>query len=79
MTAKLTIELFYIGSDFYMRSGTHMSSIYMAGTYERYDWGFVQVELQKGTQFFIRQATQEELTWAQNKLRNYEQQSNNQK
>lgn len=48
--------LFFIGSDFYMKSGTMMSPIYEAKTYSRYDWAFLERELRNGKQVTIRPA-----------------------
>lgn len=62
------IEVFYVGDAFYHRSGTMMSSIYLAGSKSRYDWGFMQRDLSDGKEVHIRQATDEELAWATRKL-----------
>lgn len=56
-----TINLFFIGDYFYTQSGTSMSSIYMEGSWERYDWGFVQRDLRAGKKVNIRPATDAEL------------------
>ena len=64
------IELFYIGDQFYSKSYTFMSSIYKIDTYERYDWGFVQIDLQNGKEVYIRPATNEEMKWAKQILAN---------
>lgn len=63
-----TIELFFIGSGFYLSSGTTMSSIYEVKTKRRYDWGFVQRELSQGNTVIVRPATEDELQWAKVKL-----------
>lgn len=63
-----TIELFFIGQNFYSASRTMMSSIYVAGTFQRFDWGFVSVALSEGKNVNIRQATDAELAWATRKL-----------
>lgn len=53
------MDLIYIGDQFYLESGTVMSSIYdMQGN--RSDWGFVQTALKKGESVHIRPATEEE-------------------
>lgn len=54
------IELVYIGQDFYSRSKTMMSSIYKT-TGERYDYGFLQRDLEAGAEIHIRQATGAEM------------------
>lgn len=58
------IELFFIGDNFYEESQTRMSSIYVAGSYKRFDWGFVNCLLREGKSVFIRPATKDELEWA---------------
>ncbi len=62
------IVLFFIGDDFYMKSGTFMSPIYEENTYKRWDWGFVEIALKEGKDITIRQATDEEMLWAYKKL-----------
>jgi len=54
-------ELIFIGDNFYMESGTAMSSIYKVNG-ERFDYGFLQRDLAAGKSFFIRPATKEELS-----------------
>lgn len=44
----MKINLFYIGDEFYHKSGTMMSSIYRVEDKVRYDWGYVNVALQDG-------------------------------
>jgi hypothetical protein len=63
-----TIRLFYIGDDFYRKSSTMMSSIYIENTKERFDWSFVEVELKRGNDIHIRPATKEEMEWAHKEL-----------
>ena len=47
-------KVYFIGQDFYWKSGTMMSSIYKVYgsekdmTYERYDWGKMELDLAKG-------------------------------
>ena len=57
------IELIYIGDEFYMKSGTMMSAIYIkeGKRYDRYDWGFVNRDLRSGKSVTIRPATEEEM------------------
>lgn len=62
------IELFFIGDEYYSKSKTMMSSIYVAGSYARFDWGFVNCLLREGKSVYIRPATQEELDWANKKI-----------
>ncbi|HUU90512.1 MAG TPA: hypothetical protein VM238_04800 [Phycisphaerae bacterium] len=53
------MNLIYIGEHFYLDSGTAMSSIYTEDG-QRMDWGFVQIELERGEDVHIRQATADE-------------------
>ena len=62
------MNLFFIGDHFYRDSGTMMSPIYEVGTKYRSDWGKVQIALGNGEEVHIRQATSEEMAWANNKL-----------
>lgn len=67
-TNDSSIQLFYLNEDIYLKTGTMMSPIYEVGTYNRYDWGFVSVRLSEGFTVNIRQANEEELRWALNKI-----------
>ena len=55
-----TINLVYIGEDFYRQSYTEMSPLYTEDG-KRYDYGFLQVDLKKGYDVHIRQATSKEM------------------
>lgn len=63
----LTKQVVFIGEQFYLQSGTAMSSIYevMATNgkkeYRRYDYGFLQRDLSNGIRVNIRPATNSEL------------------
>jgi len=65
------IELFFIGNEFYHSSGSKMSSIYVSGSYERFDWGFVNLLLQEGKCVYIRPASKEEIDWANKEIQQY--------
>jgi hypothetical protein len=67
-TERKVNEIFFIGSDFYQRSGTMMSPIYHAGSNIRCDWGKVELMLRNGEEVNIRQATDGEMLWAYKKL-----------
>lgn len=56
--------LFFIGDEFYRKSGTMMSSIYEEGTFARFDWGFVGHALREGETVIIRPANSREMEWA---------------
>ena len=63
------MELIYIGSHFYDESKSIMSPIYdVEGN--RQDWGFVNIALKKGESVHIRQATEDELVYYEQKLKN---------
>jgi hypothetical protein len=48
-------KLIYLGHRFYSESKTMMSSVYTEDGY-RYDWGFMQRDLENGEEVHIRQA-----------------------
>lgn len=56
-----SVEFFYIGNDFYWKSGMSMSSLYVDGTCERGDWGMVERIVKEGNTVSIRPATDQEL------------------
>lgn len=61
------LKLIYIGDHFYRDSKTMMSSIYTEDR-RRSDWGFVQVALRAGKNVEIRQATEIERAFFDEKL-----------
>jgi hypothetical protein len=64
------IELVIIGERFYKESQTSMSAIYREnpqGTFHRYDWGFMQLDMLAGKQLHVRPATKEELEFFRNR------------
>lgn len=67
-------NIIFIGSEFYWKSSTIMSSIYeiIDDYLVRSDWGQVQVALQKGEEVHIRPATDAEMVWAYKKLGEWE-------
>jgi len=64
-------QLIYIGRDFYLSSGTAMSSIYREGFVQRWDWSMVQKALDKGDYVHIRPATESEMDEAFRMLGRY--------
>lgn len=66
------MKVVYIGRDFYIKSGTYMSSVYelVDGQLFRIDWGFIEVALRDGREVHIMQANQEQMDWANKKLKN---------
>lgn len=68
---KGDIELVYIGEQFYKESQTHMSAIYRLhpnGNWQRYDWGFLQMDISACKNIFIRPATEKEHRFFEGKL-----------
>lgn len=66
------IQLVYYGQRFYAESGSSMSSVYTEDG-DRYDWGFMQIALEKGESVYIRQATDEEYGAMSRKLEAHKQ------
>lgn len=62
-----TMKLIYIGPHFYRKSGTMMSSIYTEDGL-RSDWGKVELALESGKTVEIRQATQSERDFYEDRL-----------
>lgn len=62
---------YFIGDDFYSKSGTMMSSIYTEDGF-RTDWGKVQIALREGMSVEIRQATDAEMLKAYKQLNEYQ-------
>ena len=57
-------EIVFIGRSFYSQSQSMMSPIYEKlenGSYQRFDYGYLETGLEEGETFHIRQATAEEL------------------
>ena len=57
----MVINLIFIGDEFYLESGSMMSSLYQESNWLRYDWGYVSVALRNGNVVNIRPATDAEL------------------
>lgn len=58
------INLVFIGDRFYKESKTMMSSVYREnpkGTFYRYDWGFMYMDMESGKELHIRPATKREI------------------
>ena len=65
------INLIFIGKDFYGKSHTVMSNLYQVhpdGSLTRYDYGFMGIDLGEGKEICIRQANDEQMKWAYQKL-----------
>jgi hypothetical protein len=63
----MKIELIYIGDHYYEQSRSMMSPIYTIRG-ERYDWGYIQIDLANGHEVSIRQATPMERAFYDNLL-----------
>jgi hypothetical protein len=63
----MQVKLIYIGSNFYMESGTMLSCIYTEDG-QRSDWGHVESILRHGGSVEIRQATPAEILPYQRQL-----------
>ncbi len=73
------INLIYVGERYYKLSSTRLSSIYLEenGTLgSRYDWGFLQTALEKGSEVSIRQAIPDEIEIMDDALRRYTRKEN---
>jgi hypothetical protein len=65
-------EIVFIGQEFYWKSQTAMSSIYQKlpnGTFERYDWGYAQGDLENGFTLTMRPATEKEKAYFEGMLK----------
>lgn len=62
------MKLIYIGSEFYMKSGTMMSCLKHEDTGHRADWGQVEIALERGEEVSIRPANDAELGQAYKQL-----------
>jgi len=67
----MTINLIFIGRDFYHKSKTTMSFVYLESGL-RFDWGKVELALENGDTISIRPATNEELGHYLNKLNQWQ-------
>ena len=55
------IHLYATGRGFYSASGSMIGLLYEVGTNARFDWGFVEIALERGASVHIRPANAEEL------------------
>lgn len=61
-------ELIYIGADFYYTSSLY-EEIKKGESYKRYDWGFVESDLNNGIEIKIKPATIKQLKYFEGKLK----------
>jgi hypothetical protein len=66
----MNVELIYIGHKFYRESKTMMSNIYSTSG-ERYDWGVIQRDLDRGKCVHIRPASKIEMNYYKHLLEEY--------
>lgn len=65
------IEIVFIGERFYKESQTLMSALYRSlpgSIFERYDYGFLQLDIMAGKNIHIRPATEKEIQLFEGKL-----------
>lgn len=66
-----TIKLIFIGSKFYSKSETMISSLYLEKTWKRFDFGFVDIALHEGKRVSIRPANNKEMLVAYQMLESF--------
>lgn len=61
--------VYYFGNKYYDQSGTMMGVLY-TDKGERYDWGFLQRDVENGEDVVVRKATIDMIKWADTQLEN---------
>ena len=61
--------VYYFGDKYYNQSGTSMGILYTENG-ERYDWGFLQIDVDSGQDVIVRKATPNMIKWADQQLEN---------
>ena len=62
--------IYYFGDKYYAQSGTMMGVLYTEKG-ERYDWGFLQRDVERGEDVVVRKATPDMIKWADTQLESY--------
>jgi len=62
--------VYYFGDKYYDQSSTVMGVLY-TDKGERYDWGFLQRDVDNGEDVIVRRATPDMIKWADKQLENY--------
>jgi len=59
--------VYYFGDKYYRESGTMMGALY-TDKGERYDWGFLQRDVENGEDVLVKKATPQMVEWAESAL-----------
>jgi hypothetical protein len=62
--------VYYFGDKYYDQSGTTMGVLY-TDKGERYDWGFLQRDVDNGEDVVVRKATTDMIKWADTQLEDF--------
>lgn len=62
--------VYYFGDKYYDKSGTMLGVLY-TDKGERYDWGFLQRDVENGEDVVVRKATSDMIQWAENRLEQF--------
>ena len=62
--------VYYFGEKYYNKSRTMMGMLYTEKG-ERYDWGYVQRDVDNGQDVVVRKATPQMIEWADKQLENF--------
>ena len=62
--------VYYFGDKYYDQSGTMMGVLY-TDKGERYDWGFLQRDVDNGEDVVVRKATTDMIKWADTQLEDF--------
>lgn len=62
--------VYYFDDYYYSRSGSMMGVLYTEDG-ERYDWGFLRMDVEAGIDVLVRKATPEMIRWADERLEEY--------
>ena len=62
--------VYYFGDKYYHQSGTMMGVLY-TDKGERYDWGFLQHDVDNGEDVVVRKATPQMIEWADKQLEQF--------
>lgn len=62
--------VYYFGHKYYDQSGTMMGALY-TDKGERYDWGFLQRDVDNGEDVVVRKANTDMIKWADTQLERF--------
>jgi hypothetical protein len=60
--------VYYFGDRYYWKSATMMGPLYTADG-QRYDWGVLQRDVERGVEVTVRKATPQMIEWADQMLK----------